>query len=179
VHIGSYHSCGTVATARWWCNDRVEWGSCGVMAKLMDWWVMGDDVCVVPHWLLCMSYVRIKLRGESKAILTYTYSSTSTITIRGTSNTTFQLLVRHEGDDFFPRNFRITIRWIHSTILVSFFGHMCHLKIWCFLGWTPYSFACSHSNPLKGGRGNGTFFNMLLHLFLILIVIYNILLFLG
>jgi hypothetical protein len=27
---------------------------------------------------------------------------------------------------------------VHSAILVSFFGHGCNLKIWCFLGWTPY-----------------------------------------
>jgi hypothetical protein len=62
----------------------------------------------------------------------------------------FRLLVRHEGVIFFWRNFRSTIRWVHSTILISFFGSRCHLKIWCFWGWTPYTWISQ--NPHKFHR---------------------------
>jgi hypothetical protein len=37
----------------------------------------------------------------------------------------------------FQPNCSNTIRWAISTILVTFFAHTTHSKIWQFLGWTP------------------------------------------
>ena len=39
---------------------------------------------------------------------------------------------------FFQPNFSNTIRWVIATILGTFYAHTPHLKIWHFLGCTPY-----------------------------------------
>ena len=42
------------------------------------------------------------------------------------------MLARHEGVSVFQQNSRTTIRCVHSSILVSFFGHSCHFNLVCF-----------------------------------------------
>jgi hypothetical protein len=42
------------------------------------------------------------------------------------------MLARHEGVNVFQQNSRTTIRCVHSSILVRFFGHSCHFNLVCF-----------------------------------------------
>ena len=53
-------------------------------------------------------------------------------------NPMFSMKPVHYEDGVFCWNFRNTIRWVKSTILVTFLANITHLKIWHFLGWTPY-----------------------------------------
>ena len=55
---------------------------------------------------------------------------------------------------FFQPNFRVTIRWVKSTCLITFGCQIKDLKTWQILGRTPY---CQSVEDNRG-RGSGPFF---------------------